>query len=234
MADPGTHNLPASKPAYSYDATTRELLGTVDVFLSPLEGTYFLPRNVVAFAPPATVGAYQCARLNDEGTAWEIVPDFRRVMLWDTATCNPVPNTLTLGDTLPNGITAEAPPVFSAQEPLANMWDADARTWRQVPDYSRTPVWSKATAQRAPNPAPGEPLPDTVTTRMPPRAAVHRTPRWNASLEDWETVADFRGFIYWTSDGTQHVIDQLGVEPPGGYLSVPPDDVAAPSDSTPL
>lgn len=223
MADHDTSELPASKHAYSFDDVTRELLGTVEVFLSPLEGTYFLPRNVVDIAPPVITEPHRRARLNDEGTAWEIVPDFRRVMLWDTTTTLPVANTLALGDTLPDGITADAPPIVSAQEPLTNVWDREAQAWCQVPDYSRTPVWDKATARRVPSPAPGEPLLDALTILAPPHVDVHQAPRWNAALDQWERVADFRGLVYWTDDGAQHVIDQLGVEPPADALPSPPD-----------
>jgi len=234
MSDHDTSELPTAKHAYSFDEATRELLGPVEVFLSPLEGTYYLPRNVVAIAPPSIVDPHRRARLNDDGTAWDIVPDFRRVMLWDTATGLPVANALALGDTLPDSVTADAPPVFSAHEPLQNVWDRAALAWRQVPDYSRTPVWDKSTAQRVPSPAPGEPLPDTVTILAPPRLDVHQAPRWNAALDQWERVADFRGFVYWTGDGAQHVIDQLGVEPPTDALPSPPDVVAAsPASTTP-
>lgn len=234
MADHDTSELPASKHAYSFDDLTRELLGPVEVFLSPLEGTYFLPRNVVDIAPPVITEPHRRARLNDEGTAWEIVPDFRRVMLWDTATALPVANTLALGDTLPAGITAEAPPVVGAQAPLTNVWDREAQAWRQVPDYSRTPVWDKVSAQRVPSPAPGEPLPDTVTTLAPPHGDVHQAPRWNTARDQWERVADFRGVVYWTDDGVQHVIDQVGVEPPADARMSPPDALApSPASPTP-
>lgn len=84
MSETDTASLPASKDAYSFDETTREYLGRVEVFLSPLEATYFLPRNVVAIAPPEPLGANERARLNADGSAWEVVPDFRRVMLWET------------------------------------------------------------------------------------------------------------------------------------------------------
>ena len=227
MSNSDTLELPSSKHAYSFDEVTREWLGLVEVFLSPLEGRYYLPRNVVDIAPPTIPDPHQRARLNDDGTAWDIVPDFRRVMLWDTTTGLPVANALALSDTLPEGVTAEAPPVFSAHEPLQNVWDHDAHAWRQVPDYSRTPVWSKATAQRVASPIPGEALPDALTTLAPPSIGPHQAARWNTQRDHWERVADFRGFVYWTADGAQHVIDQLGIEPPDGYLTSPPDDVEA-------
>lgn len=228
MSDTDTAPLPASKDAYSFDDTTREYLGIVEVFLSPLEATYFLPRNVVALAPPTALGPHERARLNADGTAWEIVPDFRRVMLWDTATGTPIANTLSLGEALPPGVTAEPPPVLRSDMPLTNVWDDESDAWRQLPDYSRTPVWSKATGQRAVSPAPREPLPDTLTTRPPPVASTHQALQWNALHDVWELATDYRGVTYWDAEGTPHVITELGIEPPVDARFAPPDTDAIP------
>jgi len=222
MSVSDTPSLPASKDAYSFDEATREYLGVVEVFLSPLESAYFLPRNVVEFAPPSDIGTRERARLNAKGTAWEIVPDFRRCMLWNTHTGNPIPNGLALGDALPDGATADAPPVLSSDQPWMNVWDDDARAWRQRADYSRTPVWSKDTAHVAASPSPGEALPDTLTLIAPPLIKEHQAPRWNAQSDGWEIVPDYRGTTYWTADGVRHDITELGVAPPADALSAPP------------
>lgn len=222
MSSTDTTPLPASKDAYSFDDTTREYLGVVEVFLSPLEGTYFLPRNVVDIAPPTDTDLHERARLNAKSTAWNIVPDFRRCMLWNTLTCNPMPNRLALGDALPQGATADAPPVLSSDQPLMNVWDDDTRAWSQRPDVSRTPVWSKDTAHIAASPPPGEALPDTLTVIAPPTIDRHQAPRWNAQHSGWDIVPDYRGFTYWTADGLRHDITELGVEPPTDALSAPP------------
>lgn len=222
MSDIDTTSLPTSKDAYSFDDTTREYLGRVEVFLSPLEATYYLPRNVVEVAPPMDLGIHERARLNVDVSAWEVVPDFRRVMLWDTATCTPIANVLALGERVPDGATAEAPPILSHDTPLTNVWDSNAKMWRQLPDYSRTPVWSKATGQRAASPAPRDPLPDTLTVIAPPSVSAHQAPQWNALRDSWDIVLDYRGASYWTADGAPHVITELGVEPPADALTVPP------------
>jgi hypothetical protein len=217
-----TSPLPASKEAYSFDERTREVLGRVEVFLSPLEATYYLPRNVVVIAPPTDLRANQCARLNADGSAWEIVPDFRRCMLWDIDTCTPMPNTLALGNALPANATAEAPPILSSDAPLMNVWDSQALAWRQHPDYSHTPVWSKASGQHASRPARGESLPDTLTVIAPPHVGEHQAVQWNTQHDGWEVVADFRGITYWTADGARHVITALGEAPPTDALTAPP------------
>lgn len=226
MSSTDATSLPASKDAYSFDETTREYLGRVEVFLSPLEATYFLPRNVVELPPPA-LAANECARINADATAWEVVPDFRRAMLWDIDTCTAVPNTLALGDKPPKTVTAEAPPVLSSDVPRMNVWDADARAWQQVPDYSRTPVWSKETGGHAIALKPREPLPDTLTVIAPPHVGDHQAPRWNAQHDGWDIVADYRGTDYWTADGTHHVITALGEAPPADALLSPPTTTEA-------
>lgn len=231
MSERDTTEFPASKDAYSFDETTREYLGRVQVFLSPLEATYYLPRNVVAMEPPVQLGANQCARLNADHAAWEVVPDFRHCMLWDTDTCTPIPNTLTLGDVPPDHATAEAPPVLSDQTPLTNVWDSPAQMWRQLPDYSRTPVWSKETALRVTSPQPREPLPDTLTVIAPPHMGDHQAAQWNAPHNGWDIVADYRGVAYWTADGAHHVITMLGVEPPTDALTAPPILTPDPDES---
>ena len=48
-------------------------------------------------------------RLDAARQAWELVPDYRGVMLWDTGTATPLPNRLLLGDDLPEGVTVLPP-----------------------------------------------------------------------------------------------------------------------------
>jgi len=222
------NDLPASKHAYSFDLSTREYLREVRVYLNPEEGTYHLPVNVVEVAPPTDVGPRQAVRLNTKGDAWDIVPNFRGVMLWDIATCRPVPNTLQLGEAPAAGTTAEPPPIFSDAEPVRNVWNKKARAWQQEPDYSRFTVWWKATGELAPTVPSGKPLPDTLTTFCPPVAGVRQAVQWNDEHSTWALIADFRGFIYWTADGERHDIQQLGVVPPIGYLTEPPTASVSP------
>jgi|GEM_PF-1008626 len=224
-------HLPASTYAYSFDTITREYLCAVLVYLSPAEGTYHLPPNVVEAKPPAEMGPREAARLNAIGDAWDIVPNYRGVMLWDIATGRPIPNTLQLGELPAAGVTAEPPPVFSDAQPLRNVWNPTAHAWQQEPDYSRFPVWWKATGDLAPRVPSGRDLPDTLTTQCPPTPGTHQAVQWNDAHATWAFVADYRGFTYWTADGVRHVITQLGDPPPTGYLSAPPADVPPTTDS---
>lgn len=222
--------LPEAKDAYSFDHNTRELLGMVRVFLAPIEGKYFLPENVVDVSPIGTLRAREKFRLNAEGDAWEIVNDFRRVMLYATATGRIVPNALALGDALPVGVTAEPPPIHSDQEPIRVVWDSKASAWREESDYSRFAVYDKVTGKMAPHLSPGVALPDTLTFVAPPVPAEHTAPEWSEASGAWTLVADYRGTTYWLADGSEHTIEALGVVPPEGAMKQKPDEVISPSE----
>lgn len=40
--------------------------------------------------------------------------------------------------------------------------------------------------------------------------------------DSWAVVADYRGFVYWTPERTQHVITEAEIEPPANHLTVDP------------
>lgn len=224
------NQLPETKDAYSFSESTRELLGVVTVHLSPIEGEYFLPANVVIAAPSGTLGPRQAFRLNTAGDAWEVVDDFRRVMLYNTETGRIVPNTLALGDALPAGITADPPPIHSDQEPIRVVWDSQARAWREEPDYSRFSVYEKASGKPAPRLAAGDALPDTLTLSTPPPQGEHVAPQWDEASASWALVADYRGVTYWLADGSEHAIEALGVTPPENALNYKPAEVDSPAE----
>lgn len=176
--------LPASRPAYSYDPVTRELLGTITVFLSPMDGTYPLPPATVDFAPGNEAGLFKRHRLTVSLDAWEMIADYRGVMLYDKATARPVPNTLTLGDSLPDKVTTSQPIAFTAIDYKRNEWDETASTWRAIPDYSAHALWEKATALPV-EPLPvGEPLPIELTTMAPPPGRSQQV-KWDSETQQW-------------------------------------------------
>jgi hypothetical protein len=163
-----TTNLPSTKRAYIYCTKTREYLGELEAYLSPLEGIYPLPPNAVFAEPGSNPGPLKAQRLAADGSAWEVVDDFRYIMLWDTKTVLPIPNPLSLGETPPVGVTHLTPPVYDPQDCKCAVWDEHQGTWTTAPDYSRSALWTKATAERALSLAPGVALPDTLTTLQPP------------------------------------------------------------------
>lgn len=232
-------DLPAAKDAYSFDLHTREYLGLVRVFLSPIESKYFLPENVVDFAPPGIIPANKACRLNEARDAWQIVPDFRRLSLWSKSEAKAVPNSMQLGDTLPDAVTAQQPAIHDERAPIRNAWDAKAGAWRQEPDYSRHALYNKADGTRAQPLPPGAPLSVTLTLTPPPVGGQDFAPRWNDQGDAWEMVPDHRGLRYWLADGTACTITEIGVTPPDGYLlynpvsePTPVEQVAAAEEST--
>ncbi|HKT28759.1 phage tail protein [Dyella sp.] len=181
-------NFPPTKRAYTFCTKTREYLGELEAYLSPLEGTYPLPSNATFVEPGSNPGPLKARRLAQDGSTWEAVDDFRYIMLWDTKTALPVPNTLALGNMLPPGITCITPPTYSSQDCKCAAWDEGQGAWVAAPDYSRYPLWVKATAERAPSLPAGVELPDTLTT-LPPPTSDHADAVWNEATSTWMLVS---------------------------------------------
>lgn len=73
-----------TKTIYNYSAKTGEFLSSADARESPLEpGIFLMPANATDIEPPSP-DANEIA-VFAEG-AWSLLPDFRDVALWDTAT----------------------------------------------------------------------------------------------------------------------------------------------------
>ncbi|MGD6581374.1 phage tail protein [Xanthomonas citri pv. citri] len=178
-----TNTLPRTSTAYAFDPTTGEFTGPVTVYLSELEGRYPLPPNTVAAAPSPAPGLYQRHRLSSAGT-WELVADYRGVMLYSTDTAAPIANTLALGDALPAGCTTSQPIAFLPSDFRRNVWDDARASWRADPDYSAALVWEKATGAIAPRLAAGSALPGQLTTVAPPQL-VDGTLQWDEAAQDW-------------------------------------------------
>jgi len=137
-----TQDLPATRRAYTYCTVTREYIGEIDALLSPLEGAYPLPFNATFADPGEDPGPQKTRRLLPDGSAWEVVDDFRFIGLWNTATTNAVPNDLALGDKLPDGVTNKAPALYGQFDRKANEWDASVTDWRAIPDYRGYWYWT--------------------------------------------------------------------------------------------
>ena len=224
-------NLPPTKQAYTFCTKTREYLGELEAYLSPLEGTYPLPNNATFVEPGPNPGPLKARRLMQDGSAWEVVDDFRYIMLWDTSTAQPMPNALALGEAPPVDVTHLAPPTFEAKDCKCAAWDTDKHAWIAAPDYSRNVLWTKASAERVPPLTPGTMLPDTLTTQQPPRGD-HIRAVWNEASDGWDAVPDYRGLVYWTEDGMMHEITELGVEPPPNFLPIHPDTASSTSSKS--
>lgn len=153
--------------AHCYDPSTRAYMCEVRLQQSS-DGTWPLPDYTVEAAPPAVPGTHQALRLADDGSAWELVHDFRNCPLWDTATAQRVANRMTLAEPLPAGVTHLAPPALDGGAPVCITWSADRAAWELASDYSGRPLWNKRDGSIA-EPLPrGQALPDTLTDRAPP------------------------------------------------------------------
>ncbi|PPV04923.1 hypothetical protein XBLMG947_3890 [Xanthomonas bromi] len=179
-----TNTLPRTNTAFAFDPTTGEYIGPVTVYLSELEGRYPLPPNTVANAPTPPAGLYQRHRLSPLSGTWELVPDYRGVMLYSTATAAPIANTLALGDALPQGCTTSQPITFLPSDYRRNVWDALRASWRADPDYSAALVWEKATGAIAPRLTAGTALPGQLTTVAPP-VSTDGTLVWDEGAQTW-------------------------------------------------
>ncbi|QBN30930.1 phage tail protein [Xanthomonas oryzae pv. oryzae] len=176
--------LPRTSTAYAFDPTTGEYTGPVTVYLSELEGRYPLPPNTFATAPTPPAGLYERHRLSSLSGMWELVADYRGVMLYSIDSAAPIANTLALGDALPQGCTTSQPMAFLPSDYRRNVWDATRRSWRADPDYSAALVWEKATGAIAPRLAAGVALPGQLTTVAPP-VSIDGTVVWDEDAQAW-------------------------------------------------
>lgn len=97
------------KTVYSYDRYTGEYLGALAAHEHPTRpGNYVLPAFCTETAPPPT-GPHEAAVYDAAADAWSIVLDWRGVPVWDSATGEPWPPTMSLGP-LPTGLVTEQPP----------------------------------------------------------------------------------------------------------------------------
>lgn len=158
----------ATTTAHSFDPVTREYVLPIKVF-SDGNGGWLLPDNTVLAKPKRAPAELEALRLNTTGKAWEIVPDYRRRMLWDKATAAVTANNLPLGQAPADGATHLPPLPIPAGAPQRNAWNGRTGAWGLVPDYSATQLYDKASGQPAAPLAPGIELPGHLTDTAPPR-----------------------------------------------------------------
>lgn len=107
--------MPA-KTVYSYDPKTGIFAGETTAFQSPLDKNvvWLMPANSTEEAPPEASGNQSAVYA---AGAWTLVPDFRGIPLWSTATAQPV--CAELGDTLDSLAATPLPP------PPFGVWSKD-------------------------------------------------------------------------------------------------------------
>lgn len=181
-------SLPASRTAYAYCEVTREFLGTIEAPLSPGTGTYPLPPNAVFVSPPADTPLFKRYQLHESKKHWSLVDDYRNVATFSKASAEPVANSLSLAQPIPDDMTHAEPVRVLPSDYRCNRWDEQRSSWTLVPDYSHALLWNKADASIAPRPEPGDELPHDVTMKRPP--AADAPVRFDEELDDWVVVED--------------------------------------------
>lgn len=68
-------------------------------------------------------------------------------------------------------------------------------------------------------------LPASATFIEPPRAGKNQKQVFDEKNNKWDLVADYRGLVYWDSDGDKHQIKKLGINPPAGARFTEPPPV---------
>ncbi|MCD4505517.1 phage tail assembly chaperone [Chromobacterium piscinae] len=126
-----------------YHPQTREYVGPVPAWRSPLEGCYPLPAHSVDIEPPGPAAPKNSWRLNAAGDAWEGVPDYRMIPLYSTETGQPLPP-LAFGAAPPQDSTSQLPPWPGERQ--ARKWDANSQRWLLRADWRGMPLWRKADA----------------------------------------------------------------------------------------
>lgn len=157
--------------AHSFDPVTREYILPIKVYCDD-QGNWQLPDNTVMAAPKREAGPLEALRLSASGSAWQVVPDYRRCMLWDKATATPVANGLALGEQPPKGTTHLPPLQVELGAHQRCVWDAKTGAWGLSPDYSSALLYEKASGALAAPLLPGTALPDSLTTTAPPDPAA--------------------------------------------------------------
>jgi hypothetical protein len=176
---------------HSYDGVTGLYLLPVRIY-PEADGACPLPDCTVDFPPAMNHGVHQAWRINAQRKAWEVVSDYRGVMLWDKASVQPVANLLGLGELPGQDVTVIPPIAVEPGRPVRNRWDYTLNAWVLEPDYSQRPLWKKASAEPAAPLSAGEALPDSLTTVAPPHHEMGPW-RFNDASGGWEKRPDGRG-----------------------------------------
>ena len=65
-------------------------------------------------------------------------------------------------------------------------------------------------------------IPADATTAEPPLVEANEVAQFDLETGDWQIKSDWRGLKYWTPDGDEHLISEIGLEPSQDALYEPP------------
>lgn len=146
----------------------RLFIGLVPAYLSPLDGAYPLPANGVDIAEPkGKLPEHHAWQLNDAGTDWNTVADYRQLTVYDTVTGQPLPP-LALGIAPPATATLAEPPWPGEKE--ARQWNPDSCAWELLPDHRGETYWLANGSQHVITEVGQKPPAHALTEPPPPTA----------------------------------------------------------------
>ena len=209
---------------YAYDAETGEYLGVAPGYLDPLESTqenpvYNTPAFAVAVSPVGELQKNRSYRINAARDGWDIVPDYRHVRVWTIGTRTLAPP-LAYGDALPDALTTAEPPTPSEFETVE--WDAKARVWIIVPDYTGVMLRSKSTGDVARPLSRGQALPEDLTAVPWPPLNAKETALWVDNDSAWRVIPDHRGELWFNKMTGEPTLVTLVGAVPTTLTPVPP------------
>lgn len=113
---------------YHYHPITGVYTATTDALPDPAyPGQFIVPAHATAMAPPTVSGSFDAAVFR--AGAWIVMPDYTPYQLFTIADAQPYPNTLKVGDSLPQGVTTQDPTGFDYPRWDGISWveDGDAK-----------------------------------------------------------------------------------------------------------
>jgi hypothetical protein len=114
----------------------------------------------------------------------------------------------------PANSTTIAPPKAAAGQVAVFVKDA----WSLCPDFRGTVYWTEDQKQHVVTEI-GE-MPTEAIVVAPPASAPNQ--KISYANGAWAITPDFIGETYWTADGVQHTVTELGDLPSGSILTAPP------------
>ncbi|OHX19847.1 tail fiber assembly protein [Chromobacterium sphagni] len=187
------------KIVYCYSAATGECTGQTTAQRSPLDvdEVYLIPAWAAEAAPPAAGPRHAAAWRAADGSipahcilggGWQLLPDWRGVPLWDTATAQPI--VAQLGDTPETLGATELPP------PPFGVWDGMSWSVDQVAALAaqRAAVETEIAARRGQADAAIVPLHDAADLGMATPAEAELLAAWRRYRVELSRVQQQPGY----------------------------------------
>lgn len=167
--------------AYLYDPITREFVGVILLDKDPLGGGWLIPANAVQVKPDvANCPDNKTLVLNDAGTAWALIDDYRGETVYQLINGQPVQVQV-------NGLgTLSADMTLIKPEPkegfLIDTFDAKSKQWLYRKNFADVVVYRTEDGVKHTLTANDRSVPDGYTEKPQPTPAHI----WNTKTSDWQ------------------------------------------------